>query len=78
MAIVAFFIGVVPDFPAWTVDRDRRWLVVACVVLPLPIVFGYGVEPPSARTAAADGQALQSHGCTVYRQGVRNAEGRRL
>ena len=44
MAIVAFFLGLVLDFPTWSVDAIVGGLVVACVVLPLPIVFGYGVR----------------------------------
>ena len=44
VAIVAFFVGVVAGFPAWTVTVTITGLVVACVVLPLPIVLGYGVR----------------------------------
>jgi len=44
LAIVAFFVGVVAGFPAWTVTVTITGLVVACVVLPLPIVLGYGVR----------------------------------
>ncbi len=44
VAIVAFFLGLVLDFPTWSVDAIVGGLVVACVVLPLPIVFGYGVR----------------------------------
>jgi len=44
VAIVAFFVGVVAGFPAWTVSVTITGLVVACVVLPLPIVLGYGVR----------------------------------
>ena len=44
VAIVAFFLGLVLDFPTWTVDAIVGGLVIACVVLPLPIVFGYGVR----------------------------------
>jgi hypothetical protein len=43
-AIVAFFIGVVTSFPQWTVDLSIAGLVVSCVVLPIPIVLGYGVR----------------------------------
>ena len=44
VAIVAFFVGVVAGFPAWTVSVTITGLRVACVVLPLPIVLGYGVR----------------------------------
>jgi hypothetical protein len=44
IAIVAFFIGVAAGFPPWTVTVSIAGLVVACVVLPIPIVLGYGVR----------------------------------
>jgi hypothetical protein len=49
VAIVAFFAGVAAGFPAWTVTVSVTGLVIACVVLPIPIVLGYGV-----RAAARD------------------------
>jgi len=44
VAIVAFFVGVITSFPAWTVDLSIAGLVISCVVLPIPIVLGYGVR----------------------------------
>ena len=44
VAIVAFFVGLATDFPQWTVTAIVAGLVVACVVMPLPIVLGYGVR----------------------------------
>ena len=44
LAIVVFVIGLASDFPAWTVDLTIAALVVAIVVLPVPIVLGYGVR----------------------------------
>jgi len=44
VAIVAFFVGVATQFPGWTVTLAVIGLVVACVVLPLPIVLGYGIR----------------------------------
>jgi hypothetical protein len=44
VAIVAFFVGVATQFPTWTVEVSIAGLAVSCVVLPLPIVFGYGVR----------------------------------
>lgn len=44
IAIVAFFIGVGTSFASWTVTVCVAGLAVACVVLPIPIVFGYGVR----------------------------------
>ena len=44
IAIVAFFAGVATEFASWTVTVSMIGLVVACVVLPIPIVLGYGVR----------------------------------
>jgi hypothetical protein len=44
VAIVGFFAGLALDFPSWSVIALVGGLVTACVVLPLPIVFGYGVR----------------------------------
>lgn len=44
VAIVAFVIAVVAGFPDWAVGVSIGGLVVAIVVLPLPIVFGYGIR----------------------------------
>jgi hypothetical protein len=44
VAIVAFFIGVATSFPSWTVAVSVAGLITACVVLPIPIVLGYGVR----------------------------------
>lgn len=44
IAIVVFFIGLALEFPIWTVDVIVVALVVSIVVLPAPIVFGYGIR----------------------------------
>jgi hypothetical protein len=44
VSIVAFFIGVATSFASWTVAVSIVGLAVSCIVLPLPIVFGYGVR----------------------------------
>jgi hypothetical protein len=44
LAMVTFVIGLASDFPAWSVDLTVAALVVAIVVLPVPIVLGYGVR----------------------------------
>jgi hypothetical protein len=44
VAIVAFFVGLVTGFPAWAVTTTIVALVAAIVILPLPIVLGYGVR----------------------------------
>jgi len=44
VAIIAFFVGVATEFASWTVTVSVIGLVVACVILPIPIVLGYGVR----------------------------------
>jgi hypothetical protein len=44
VAIVVFFVGLVAGFPAWTVDVIIVALVISIVVLPAPIVLGYGIR----------------------------------
>jgi hypothetical protein len=44
VAIVTFFVGVTTSFPTWTVDVTIAGLAVSSVVLPIPIVLGYGVR----------------------------------
>ena len=44
IAIVTFFVGLAAGFPAWTVDVIVVALVVSIVVLPAPIVLGYGIR----------------------------------
>jgi hypothetical protein len=44
VAVAAFALGAVTDFPAWTVQLAVGGLVGACVILPVPIVVGYGVR----------------------------------
>ena len=44
VAIVVFFVGLATNFPEWTIDVIVVALVVSIVVLPAPIVFGYGIR----------------------------------
>ena len=44
VAIVAFAVGLVADFPGWTVTLTIVGLVAAIVILPAPIVLGYGIR----------------------------------
>ena len=53
VAIIGFFAGLALDFPTWSVVALVGGLIAACVVLPLPIVFGYGVRA----AAREDGQS---------------------
>ncbi len=44
VAIVSFGAGVATSFATWTVVASTIGLVAACVILPIPIVLGYGVR----------------------------------
>ena len=44
VAVVAFAIGLVTDFPDWAVTLTIVGLVVACVILPVTIILGYGIR----------------------------------
>jgi hypothetical protein len=44
VGIVVFFVGLATGFPGWAVTTTIVALVVAFVILPLPIVLGYGVR----------------------------------
>jgi hypothetical protein len=56
LAIVAFVVGALTHFPGYTVTTTIGGLIAACVILPIPIVAGYGVraaERDERRTGAA-------------------------
>lgn len=44
VAVVAFIAAFATDFPGWLVTITIIGLVAAILILPLPIVFGYGVK----------------------------------
>ena len=44
VAIVSFVAGTFTAFATWTVVVSTAGLVIACVILPIPIVLGYGVR----------------------------------
>ncbi len=44
IAIVTFFYGLSASFPSWSVTVSITGLIAACLILPLPIVLGYGVR----------------------------------
>lgn len=44
VAIVAFFLGAATGFPGWAVGITIAGLVVGIVVLPIPIILGYGIR----------------------------------
>ena len=43
-AIVVFGIAAATSFPHWAVTTCVAMLIAACVILPVPIVLGYGVR----------------------------------
>jgi hypothetical protein len=44
VAVVSFVVAAATDFPAVAVDLSIAALVAAIVILPVPIVLGYGVR----------------------------------
>ena len=44
LAIVAFVVGLASDFPTWLVGVTVGCLIAAIVILPVPIILGYGVR----------------------------------
>ena len=44
IAIVAFVVGIVTDFPAALVNLTIAGLVAACLILPVTIVVGHGIH----------------------------------
>ena len=43
VAIIGFVISVIARFPPWAVAISIAGLVVGIVVLPIPIILGYGI-----------------------------------
>jgi hypothetical protein len=44
VSVVSFVVAAATDFPAVAVDISIAALVAAIVILPLPIILGYGVR----------------------------------
>lgn len=44
VAIVGFVISVIAGWPSWSVALTIAGLVVGIIVLPLPIILGYGIR----------------------------------
>ena len=53
VAIIAFIAGIASDFPDWLVTLTVVGLVFAIIVLPVPIVLGYGVRAAEREERAA-------------------------
>lgn len=55
VAIVSFVAGTLTSFATWTVAVSTAGLVIACVVLPIPIVLGYGVRAAAREERQREG-----------------------
>ena len=44
VAMATFAVGIASDFPGWSVALTVAALSAAIIILPLPIVLGYGVR----------------------------------
>jgi hypothetical protein len=44
IGIVMFFVSLIAGFPGWAVATTIATLVASFVILPIPIVLGYGVR----------------------------------
>ncbi|HEY5011452.1 MAG TPA: hypothetical protein VIK61_01945 [Acidimicrobiia bacterium] len=44
LSMVAFGVGAATSFPGYTVTTSIVGLIAACVILPVPIILGYGVR----------------------------------
>lgn len=53
-AIVAFFAALLTGFPRWLVTASIVALIAACVILPVPIVLGYGIRAAAREDRAAE------------------------
>jgi hypothetical protein len=56
VAIVAFVIAAIAGFPEWAVVTTVGALVGACIVLPVPIVLGYGLRAAEREDPGPDGE----------------------
>ncbi len=54
LAVVTFVIGAVAGFPSAVVTVTVVALIAACVVLPIPIVLGYGLRAAEREDREAD------------------------
>jgi hypothetical protein len=66
VAVIAFVVAAVTDFPTVALTVTIVALIAACVVLPVPIVIGYGVRAAeredreaAAKRAGGDPPAAQ-------------------
>jgi hypothetical protein len=62
VAIVSFVIAAATDFPALAVDLSIAALVAAIVILPVPIVLGYGVRAAEREEREERGERRRRYG----------------
>jgi hypothetical protein len=55
VAIVAFAVGLATGFPGVLVGLSIAGLVASCIVLPVPIVMGYGIRAAEREERAQRG-----------------------
>ena len=56
VAVIAFVIGASTGFPGWSVATTVAALSLSILVLPVPIVLGYGLRAAEREDAEARGQ----------------------
>jgi hypothetical protein len=56
LAVAVFVIGASTGFPGWSVAVTVSALVVSILVLPVPIVLGYGLRAAEREDVAQRGQ----------------------
>ncbi|MFZ4516130.1 MAG: hypothetical protein ACOYN3_07445 [Acidimicrobiia bacterium] len=44
VAIITFFVALFTGFPKWLVVTSVVSLIASCIILPVPIVLGYGIR----------------------------------
>ncbi len=67
VAVVSFVIAAATDFPALAVDLSIAALVGAILILPVPIVLGYGVR-------AAEREERETRGGGRRKAGARDGD----
>ena len=56
LAVVVFVVGASTGFPGWSVAVTISALAVSILVLPVPIVLGYGLRAAEREDAAMRGR----------------------
>ena len=56
VAMLAFVIAAIADFPSTLLTLSVASLVAACVILPVPIVLGYGLRAAEREDREARGR----------------------